>query len=170
MGRPCLIFLLLLNAGAMGLAGMCLKSSCFSPAPSAALQQMRELVIVYGLTDLCLFTEARYTRHPSVADMHSAFQEHPGALDHFPTGSLIPPPAHLRPVAPSPSLPSTPGKSHEGPDPEHSPTSWDGSRLPDLKPPLAQPGTHKQFLGKVASVKLNQVPGLHYPLFVNHGD
>jgi hypothetical protein len=39
-----------------------------------------------------LFTEARYTRHPSQADLHSAFQDHPFAMDHFPTGSLLPPP------------------------------------------------------------------------------
>ncbi|MCK7500019.1 MAG: hypothetical protein MZW92_64010 [Comamonadaceae bacterium] len=47
------------------------------------------------LTDLCLFTEARYTRHPSQADLHSAFQDHPLALEHFPTGSLIVPPAGI---------------------------------------------------------------------------
>jgi hypothetical protein len=40
------------------------------------------------LTDLCLFLEARYTRHPSQADRFSPFQEHPGALEHFPSGSL----------------------------------------------------------------------------------
>ena len=45
-----------------------------------------------GLTDLCLFTEARYTRHLSQADRHSAFQEYPGAFEHFPSGSLVPPP------------------------------------------------------------------------------
>jgi len=44
------------------------------------------------LTDLCLFTEARYTRHPAVADLHSPFQDHPMALDHFPSGSLVTPP------------------------------------------------------------------------------
>jgi hypothetical protein len=44
------------------------------------------------LTDLCLFTEARYTRHPAVVDVHSAFQDHPMALDHFPSGSLVTPP------------------------------------------------------------------------------
>jgi len=44
------------------------------------------------LTDLALFTEARYTRHPSQADLHSAFQNHPTALDHFPSGSLRAPP------------------------------------------------------------------------------
>jgi hypothetical protein len=47
------------------------------------------------LTDLCLFTDARYTRHPSMADMHSAFQDLPMAFEHFPSGSLIAPPPHL---------------------------------------------------------------------------
>lgn len=44
-----------------------------------------------GLTDLCLFTEARYTRHLSQADLHSAFQDHPLAFEHFPSGSLTAP-------------------------------------------------------------------------------
>jgi hypothetical protein len=38
-----------------------------------------------------LFTEARYTRHLTQADLHSAFQDHPVALEHFPSGSLLPP-------------------------------------------------------------------------------
>jgi hypothetical protein len=40
-------------------------------------------------TDLCLTTEARYTRHPALADRHAPFQDHPTALEHFPSGSLI---------------------------------------------------------------------------------
>jgi hypothetical protein len=44
-----------------------------------------------GLTDLALFTEARYTRHRSLADLHSAFQDAPMAMEHFPAGSLTPP-------------------------------------------------------------------------------
>jgi len=55
----------------------------------------RALVEKLGLTDLALFTEARYTRHPTQADLHSALQDHPGAFDHFPSGSLLPPPAIL---------------------------------------------------------------------------
>ena len=51
----------------------------------------RALVRELGLTDLSLFTEARYTRHPTQADRHSPFQDHPAALEHFPTGSLMPP-------------------------------------------------------------------------------
>lgn len=44
------------------------------------------------VTDLCLATEARYTRHPAMADRHAPFQEHPVSLEHFPSGSLILPP------------------------------------------------------------------------------
>jgi hypothetical protein len=49
----------------------------------------------YQLTDLSLFTEARYTRHPSMADLNTAFQDHPLSLEHFPSGSLVIPPPHL---------------------------------------------------------------------------
>ena len=59
------------------------------------LSANRALVEKLGLTDLALFTEARYTRHPTQADLHSALQDHPGAFDHFPSGSLLPPPAIL---------------------------------------------------------------------------
>jgi hypothetical protein len=62
---------------------------------AAAGVRMGELVVQLQLTDLCLFTEARYTRHLSQADLHSAFQDHPLGLEHFPTGSLVPPPASL---------------------------------------------------------------------------
>ena len=48
------------------------------------------------LTDLCLTTEARYTRHPAMADRHAPFQEHPLALEHFPSGALILPTLPLR--------------------------------------------------------------------------
>ncbi|MEJ2621741.1 MAG: hypothetical protein P8163_16235 [Candidatus Thiodiazotropha sp.] len=51
-----------------------------------------DLVSRLGLTDLALFTEARYTRHPTQSDIHSAFQDHPGALEHFPSGSFVQPP------------------------------------------------------------------------------
>lgn len=48
-----------------------------------------ELLKRLQVTDLCLATEARYTRHPAMADRHAPFQEHPLALEHFPSGSLI---------------------------------------------------------------------------------
>lgn len=61
----------------------------------ARINETRLLVSKLGLTDLALMTESRYTRHPSQADIHTAFQDHPAALDHFPSGSLISPPQHL---------------------------------------------------------------------------
>lgn len=60
-------------------------------ARAPAIAEAHALAARLGLTDIALFTEARYTRHPSQADLHSAFQDHPVALEHFPSGSLIPP-------------------------------------------------------------------------------
>jgi hypothetical protein len=59
-------------------------------AATEVLAERAALVAELDLTDLTLFTEARYTRHPSQADLHSAFQDHPLAIEHFPTGSLVP--------------------------------------------------------------------------------
>ncbi|WP_243312374.1 hypothetical protein [Fundidesulfovibrio agrisoli] len=61
----------------------------------ARLALESQLVAELGLTDLCLSTEARYTRHLSQADLFSAFQDHPRSLEHFPSGALLPPPAIL---------------------------------------------------------------------------
>ena len=47
-----------------------------------------------GLTDLCIATEARYTRHPAVSDAMAPFMDHPGAIEHFPTGSFWNAPAN----------------------------------------------------------------------------
>jgi len=41
-----------------------------------------------GLTDLCIATEARYTRHPAISDSMAPFMDHPGSIEHFPTGSF----------------------------------------------------------------------------------
>jgi hypothetical protein len=53
---------------------------------------VRMLVKTLGLTDIALLTEARYTRHLSLADLHSPFQDAPMAIEHFPAGSLVAPP------------------------------------------------------------------------------
>jgi len=60
-----------------------------------AEQKRAQVVRDLQLTDLCLFTEARYTRHLSQADLFSPFQDHPMAFEHFPSGSLVLPPQHL---------------------------------------------------------------------------
>lgn len=63
---------------------------------SVRLESMRQQVSEFDLTDLSLFTEARYIRHLSQVDRHTPFQDHPMSLEHFPTGSLILPPESLR--------------------------------------------------------------------------
>jgi len=60
------------------------------------LLQKAAVVKNLGLTDLCLSTEARYTRHLSQSDWHAAFQSHPTGLDHFPSGSVLAPPGTLK--------------------------------------------------------------------------
>jgi len=72
--------------------------------PRLPREEAEHLTRALGLTDLALVTEARYLRHVSLADLHSAFQDHPVAVEHFPAGAVIAPPAHLRHA---PSFPSS---------------------------------------------------------------
>ena len=65
-------------------------------AAGPVLEEKREMVKKLELTDLCLFTEASYTRHLSQADLHTPFQSYPLSLEHFPSGSMLQPPAMLK--------------------------------------------------------------------------
>ena len=93
--RPADRALLLLAIAAAGFALSFADAARQRTAQAPRLADTRALVERLGLTDLALFTEARYTRHPTQADLQSAFQDHPVALEHFPTGSLLPPPAGI---------------------------------------------------------------------------
>ena len=86
------LFLTGLTGAAALLLLTALDASLSARDAGPAIAQRSDLVAALDLTDLALFTEARYTRHASQADLHSAFQDHPFALDHFPTGSLVPAP------------------------------------------------------------------------------
>ena len=68
-----------------------LVNDVFTQGEEARQALVKEL----ELTDLLLFPEARYTRHLSQADLHSAFQDHPMSQEHFPAGSLTQPPEQL---------------------------------------------------------------------------
>jgi hypothetical protein len=92
--RPSTLALTLLAFAAAAFALTLLDAALPRAQREAESAQTGALVARLGLTDLALFTEARYTRHPTQADLHSAFQDHPLALEHFPTGSLVPPPRH----------------------------------------------------------------------------
>ena len=81
-----LLFLILVHAG-LAIHGR---------RAAAGLRQQAQLWDIaaagLGLTDLCIATEARYTRHPAVSDPVVPFMDHPGAIEHFPTGSFWAPP------------------------------------------------------------------------------
>ena len=56
-------------------------------------QQLYDIAVAgFGLTDLCIATEARYTRNPAASDPVVPFMDYPGAIEHFPTGSFWAPP------------------------------------------------------------------------------
>lgn len=83
----CRLFLTLTGAGVLLFVALLTYGHSLDRRTSGK----RQLVRTLGLTDLALFSEARYTRHPSQADLFSAFQDSPAALEHFPSGSLIAP-------------------------------------------------------------------------------
>jgi hypothetical protein len=58
---------------------------------NTGLAGQKKLVRHLQLTDFAIWTEARYTRHPSQTDFFSPFQEFPSSLEHFPAGSVIAP-------------------------------------------------------------------------------
>lgn len=43
------------------------------------------------LSSLALWPEASYGRHPCLSDLFTPLSSHPGALEHLPAGSLVPP-------------------------------------------------------------------------------
>ncbi|MBK8524578.1 MAG: hypothetical protein IPL58_11010 [Betaproteobacteria bacterium] len=86
------VVLVLLTLGAIATL---LDAARLRAGHATAQATQATLVSRFGLTDLSLFTEARYTRHRALADLHSPFQDHPFSLEHFPSGSLLPPPTHL---------------------------------------------------------------------------
>lgn len=85
------------SLGLLALFGlMAVHAALARRAAGPAFREEALLVRRLGLSDLCLSTEANYTRHLSLADFHTAFQDHPLALEHFPSGTFLPPPPHLR--------------------------------------------------------------------------
>ncbi len=56
------------------------------------INDKRQIVRLLGLTDLSVWTESRYTRHPSQTDFFTPFQDFPSSLEHFPAGSIMGPP------------------------------------------------------------------------------
>jgi hypothetical protein len=94
--RKSTAYILVTAFGVLLFIGLMLHARADRKASLAFIRTDAGIVRDLQLTDLCLFTEARYTRHPAMADLHAPFQDHPMALEHFPSGSLVTPPRFLR--------------------------------------------------------------------------
>ena len=89
--RPSSIAFTVLAGLAIAVGGCVLDAAVATDRAGPRFAAQRALAARLELTDIALFTEARYTRHPTQADLQSAFQDHPLAFEHFPSGSLLPP-------------------------------------------------------------------------------
>ena len=93
--RKSTVFLVLTIVNVMAFSLLMLHTRSVQGRAGELLAASSQIAKELQLTDLCLFTEARYTRHPAMGDVHAAFQDHPMALEHFPSGSLVPAPRPL---------------------------------------------------------------------------
>ena len=96
-GRKCDIFFIFVALNLAAFILMFVHAHFRNTSARPELGEKALLVERLELTDLCLFTDARYARHPSMADLHTPFQDSPMSVEHFPSGTLILPPPHLRP-------------------------------------------------------------------------
>ncbi len=93
--RPSTLVLLLLALQLGALALVLWDTGREHAARRHATRASAQLTRWLGLTDPALFTEAHYTRHPSLHGPQAALFDHPLAQDHFPSGSLLTAPPAL---------------------------------------------------------------------------
>lgn len=94
--RPTYFLVVFILALAIVDAGLYLHAEKAQSQFAADMHILNITTAALGLTDLCVATEARYTRHPAISDRTTPFMDHPGAIEHFPTGSFWAPiPRHL---------------------------------------------------------------------------
>ena len=93
--RKSTVFLGSIALGILIFVLLCIHALYSDHKHSHAVKERARIVERYGLTDLCLFTDARYSRNPAMADIATPFQDHPISLEHFPSGSIISPPTKV---------------------------------------------------------------------------
>ncbi len=93
--RKSMIFILYMALNLVVCTVLLFHAFTSSESGSVRIREERDLVRSIGLTDICLCTEASYTRNPSMADRHVSFQDSPMSFDHFPSGALVELPPHL---------------------------------------------------------------------------
>jgi len=89
-----LIALGLIAVEIAALAGVVLYASVNSTA-SPGLADETAMARELMLTDLCLATESRHTRHISLPEPIAPFQDVPGFYDHFPSSTFLQPPFQI---------------------------------------------------------------------------
>ena len=97
----CRLFVLLMMIEILVLASLLASGYVAVVRTEPVRESNRQLVRFFELTDLALWTGARYTRHLSQADLFSAFQDGMGALERFPEGALAPVPMMTRQSEPA---------------------------------------------------------------------
>jgi hypothetical protein len=65
------------------------------PTYAKRLEMERSATQTLLLTDLCVCTESRHTRHISLPEPLAPFQDLPGFHDHFPSSTFLSPPRYL---------------------------------------------------------------------------
>ncbi len=83
------LFLLLCTGVISGLA---ISSYARIAEFRSSSRDLGEITHELRLTDISFSHDARYTHNPSQADLFSAFQDYPGSIEHFPSGSVVAPP------------------------------------------------------------------------------
>jgi len=102
--RLSILFLIVIGVLFLLMGGLLTRSRLVVRQTEPVMERKVQMVGRLELTDLCLFTEASYTRHLSMADFGTAFQDSPSSFEHFPTGGLVGPPIHIAPGATGSSL------------------------------------------------------------------
>ena len=86
--RPSTVFILFVSLVLLLQLLLHMDNGSRTTTEIAAHRDMGTISEHLGLTDLCLATDARYIRHLTLTDPVAPYMDHPGALEHFPTGSF----------------------------------------------------------------------------------
>ncbi len=89
--RPPAALVLAAILGLEAVAVLALAAAGASGDGKRTLPARRTLVAELRLTDLALWPDASYCRHPSQADLFAPHAYHPAAPEHLPAGSIVPP-------------------------------------------------------------------------------
>lgn len=81
----------LLTVGFFGICGLYSYGLTFNTKVSKRQKSCQKTATRLLLTDFCLSTESRHTRHISMPELMAPFQDVPGFHEHFPSSSFFPP-------------------------------------------------------------------------------